>query len=546
MSTTTEPNDAAPAGKADETGKSDVLGTKGSSPTGGPLEAESQSPDDAENPDLQSRFLWFQAMPAWLVSTLVHALILLILGLISFADPIQIVNVLTASATGEQGPEIEELTIEEFDPGEIAEPEEMTEPVEVTEPVEMVEVAMEAPVMEMTAVPLELSDFAAEMAPTAPTAMTTMSAMSMQPMGSRSADMKKKLLREYGGTESSEAAVTEALKWFSRHQIKSGENAGAWTLQHELVCRGACGNGCTKPNRAKQLNAATSLALLPFLGAGQTHVKGEFRDVVMMGLRFLVQNGKPGKEQNIPYIDYRSGGSMYDHGLAAITLCEAYAMTGDPELAGPAQASLNFIALAQCRDGGWRYGKRDARGGDTSVVGWQVMALKSGHMGHLIVPPNAIQGSKLFLEKVGSDGGSIYGYATKTPKFRPATTAVGLLCRMYTGWDKNHPGIKKGVQHLSKRGVIKPDLYYNYYAAQVLRHHGGQEWDKFNTELRDWLVETQDQSKGAKGSWFFNNSPHMSDSGRLCITSFATMILEVYYRHMPLYAEAAAEEEFPL
>ncbi|MEM0925570.1 MAG: hypothetical protein AAGJ83_06000, partial [Planctomycetota bacterium] len=489
VSMTTEPNEPTPASQS-------ALSNSAVAETEATDAVEPSTGDSAETEeevvDLHRRFLWFQAMPAWLVSTLVHALILLILGLISFANPLEIVNVLTATSTGDDGPEIEELTIEEFDPGEIEEPEELTEPIEMTEPVEVVEVAMEAPVMEMSAVPLELSDFASEMAPTAATPMTTMSAMSMQPMGSRSAEMKEKLLREYGGTPSSEAAVTEALKWFSRHQFKSGQNMGAWTMQHEIVCGGTCGNGCTNPTRARQLNAATSLALLPFLGAGQTHVKGEFRDVVMMGLRFIIQNGKPGKENGIPYIDYRSGGSMYDHGLVAITLCEAYAMTGDPNLAGPAQAAINFIAVAQCSDGGWRYGKRDARGGDTSVVGWQVMALKSGNMGHLIVPPNSIQGSKLFLDKVGSDDNSIYGYASKAPNFRAATTAVGLLCRMYTGWDKNHPSIKKGVQHLAKAGVRKPDLYYNYYAAQVLRHYGGQEWDKFNTELRDWLVETQD------------------------------------------------------
>lgn len=499
-----------------------------------------------EAPDSERRFLFFQAMPAWAVSTLVHVLILLILGLVSIADPIQIVNVLTASSTADDGPEIEEISIEQFDPGDIVEPEETSEAVEITEPVEMVEpVAMEVPMVDMATVALDASDFAADMAPAA-ASLQSLDAMSMKPIDSRSDKMKEKLLREYGGTASSEAAVTEALKWFARHQIKSGPTTGAWTFQHELVCRGACKNGCTKPQRAKQLNAATSLALLPYMGAGQTHLKGEFRNVVMAGLKFLVSNGKPGKEQGIPYIDYTSGGSMYDHGLAAITLCEAYAMTGDPDLAGPAQASLNFIMVAQCRDGGWRYRKRDSSGGDTSVVGWQVMALKSGHMGHLTIPPNVIQGATLFLDKVSSDSGSIYGYNKPSTTPRPSTTAVGLLCRMYTGWDKNHPGIKKGVKHLSKIGVKKPDLYYNYYAAQVLRHHGGVEWDKFNNELRDWLVETQDQDKGAKGSWYFKGAPHMSESGRLCLTSFATMILEVYYRHMPLYAEAAAEEEFPL
>ncbi|TWT91160.1 prenyltransferase/squalene oxidase repeat-containing protein [Stieleria varia] len=507
------------------------------------LQAEEGDQEDMQE-QIQRRFLFWQATPAWLVSTLVHALILLVLGLISIANPIDIINVLTASANSDDGPEIEELTMDEIDPGEIEETEEVTEPVEITEPVEMVEpTAVEVPVMDMAAVPIEMSDFASEMAPTS-SALQTLSTMSMKPMGSRSADMKKKLLREYGGTESSEAAVTEALKWFSRHQIKAGAFQGAWTFAHSEVCRNACGNQCDE-KRAKQVNAATALALLPFMGAGQTHLKGEYKQVVWQGLKFLIQNGKPGKQNGLPVIDYRGGGNMYDHGLAAITLCEAYAMTGDPDIAGPAQAAINFIVAAQGNDGGWRYGVRDNQG-DTSVVGWQVMALKSGYMGHLAVPPATIKGSMLFLDRVGSDGGSIYGYTKKETKVRPATTAVGLLCRMYSGWDKTHPGIVKGVQHLSKTGVSKKDLYYDYYAAQVLRHAGGPEWDKFNAELRDYLVETQAQEPGAKGSWYFDGSPHMSDAGRLCITSFATMILEVYYRHMPLYAEAAAEEEFPL
>jgi hypothetical protein len=260
----------------------------------------------------------------------------------------------------------------------------------------------------------------------------------------------------------------------------------------------------------------------------------------------LIQNGKPGRENGLPVIDYRGGGNMYSHGLATIALCEAYAMTGDPDIAGPAQGALNFVVTSQCRDGGWRYRPREQNGGDTSVVGWQVMALKSGHMGHLAVPPASIQGSVLFLDKVQSQGGSVYGYSKPSTKVRAATTAVGLLCRMYIGWDKSHPAIVRGTKHLAKIGVLKDDLYYNYYAAQVLRHVGGPEWEKFNTELRDWLVAEQATKGGAKGSWFFKKNGHMGDAGRLCLTSFATMILEVYYRHMPLYAEAAAEEEFPL
>jgi len=94
---------------------------------------------------------------------------------------------------------------------------------------------------------------------------------------------------------------------------------------------------------------------------------------------------------------------------------------------------------------------------------------------------------------------------------------------------------------------LKNDIYYNYYAAQVLRQHGGPEWEKFNTELRDWLVAEQSDDGPTKGSWAFANSGHgTQQGGRLYMTAMSTMILEVYYRHMPLYSDNAAEDEFPL
>ncbi|QDT04021.1 hypothetical protein K227x_24070 [Rubripirellula lacrimiformis] len=503
------------------------------------VEYEQAMEEEYELPE--RRFGFLRAAPAWLVSMMLHVLILLVLGLVTIADPIKIVNVLTASATSEEGPEIEEFTIEDIDPGEVAEMQEMTDPIaELTEPMEMTEPIEVAPVA-MSAVVMDMADFAAEMAPSM-TSLQSLASMTSQPLGSRSEDMRKKLLRDYGGSESSEAAVTEALKWFSRHQMPNG----GWTFAHNLVCNGACGNPGDAP-RARAVSGATAMALLPFMGAGQTHIQGDFKEVVGAGLRFLVQSGKPGNAGGLPVLDLRSGGDMYSHGLAAIALCEAYAMTEDPQLFGPAQGAINFIVAAQCRDGGWRYRPQEARGGDTSVVGWQVMALKSGYMGHLSIPPATIQGSVMFLDRVQSNNGSMYGYDKPSTKIRSGTTAIGLLCRMYTGWDKTHPGITEGVQNLLKFGVKKDDLYFNYYAAQVLRHYGGPEWDKYNVELRDWLVSSQAQNSGAKGSWYIKSKVHgMEEGGRLMQTAFATMILEVYYRHMPLYADAAAEDDFPL
>ncbi|MEM6688324.1 MAG: prenyltransferase/squalene oxidase repeat-containing protein [Planctomycetota bacterium] len=482
------------------------------------------------------------AAPAWMVSLMVHIVILVLLGLVTVADPVKIVNVLTATSTDDDGPEIEEFTIEDIDPGEVSEMEEEFEPLdeiveqfEMTEPIEVADVQIEQ-------VALDMSDMASALAPQT-SALKTLTSASMAPLNSRAIEMKKKLLREYGGTDSSEAAVTEALKWIARHQMPNG----GWTFQHTIVCNVQCDHPGDQ-QRMKSFNAATAMALLPMLGAGQTHLEGDFKQTVHKGLRFLVQNGRPVSKGGLRMLDYtESGGNLYSHGLAAIALCEAYAMTEDPDLAAAAQGAINYIVYAQARDGGWRY--KPHQDGDTSVTGWQIMALKSGYMGHLNIPGRTFAGSVMFLDKVGSNEGSTYGYVEKSANFRPTTSAIGLLCRMYSGWKKDHPGIIKGVDQLAKTGVDKKDIYYNYYAAQVLRQFGGPKWEKFNNELRDWLVQVQSQNGYAKGSWYFKDSKSHrgpEEGGRLAATSFATMILEVYYRHMPLYADAATEDDFPL
>ena len=56
----------------------------------------------------------------------------------------------------------------------------------------------------------------------------------------------------------------------------------------------------------------------------------------------------------------------------------------------------------------------------------------------------------------------------------------------------------------------------------------------------NFLVQTQDRSGGG---WQPNSFPDMGGptGGRLYATSMSAMILEVYYRHMPLYTEQAVE-----
>jgi hypothetical protein len=64
--------------------------------------------------------------------------------------------------------------------------------------------------------------------------------------------------------------------------------------------------------------------------------------------------------------------------------------------------------------------------------------------------------------------------------------------------------------------------------------------------MRDMLVKNQAQDGHEKGSWFEGvNGGHGPEvGGRIYCTSLATMILEVYYRHMPIYGQSSVDEDF--
>jgi hypothetical protein len=231
---------------------------------------------------------------------------------------------------------------------------------------------------------------------------------------------------------------------------------------------------------------------------------------------------------------------MYGHGLAAIALCEAYGMTHDRALREPAQAVVDFIVEAQDpRGGGWRYEPRMP--GDTSVVGWQLMALKSAEMAYLRVPQEAYRRTGYFLDSVQGERGAVYGY-THPETRRAGTTAIGLLCRMYLGWEREYPPLAHGVQILGTLGPstdksgMRDNMYYNFYATQVMHHWGDRPWERWNAVMRDYLVKTQEKRGHEYGSWFFSgNDLGAGAGGRLYFTALAAMTLEVYYRHMPLY-----------
>ncbi len=510
--------------------------TKGRSPS---KKAEATAEDGDETPLPRATFAeWFRhhwnESSGLMASVIVHMLLIILLCLLTLPLPF-VPDLSLVSAPGEK---VDDLTeIPELDMEDPVEPIDPSEIVEQPDTTNITEDISFSPFSDTTAAAaaMELADFGLNSAPESLT--TSVTGFDGSGLTGRGQASRNALVRMNGGSEASEEAVANALAWLVQHQNPDG----TWSLDHT---GGECQGRCKNPGELRNsLISGTALGVLPFLGAGQTHKEGKYKEQVGKAIDALVRLGKP-TPNGVSWMD---GGNLYAHGIASIAICEAYAMSDDYRLMEPSQAAINFIVYAQDPSGGgWRYTPRQA--GDTSVVGWQVMALKSGYMGQLNVPNTTITAAGKFLDSVATDYGEGYAYVPENKRYKASTSAVGLLCRMYMGTKKDNDVLAAGVTRLAKLGPSKTDYYSNYYANQVIFQFTGGKgamWKAWNEKLRDQLVVTQGKEGHEKGSWYVRSTHASQSGGRLYMTAMATMTLEVYYRHMPIYQAESVDMEFP-
>lgn len=356
---------------------------------------------------------------------------------------------------------------------------------------------------------------------------------------------------EFGGSSETERAVEKGLEFLARIQFPDGH----WSL-HRLPDHVPDPQKTFHTGTMHGDTAATGLALLAFLGAGYTHQGSRYRDTVGRALRWLVENQSSDGRFFRDQTDSNLYTRFYGHGLATIAICEAYGMTRDPALRQPAERAIGFIVQSQNPElGGWRYESRKET--DTSVSGWQLMALKSAQMAGLQVPTTTLEGVSRWLDLAQAEGGARYVYSPyvastsashlKAPS--RAMTAEGLLMRIYLGWGPENPALQRGadfvVQNLPSYGNAENplrDAYYWYYATQVMFQMQGEHWKTWNQAIQQLLPREQVQSGPWAGSWDpLRSVPDRwgKEAGRLYVTAMHLLILEVYYRHLPLFRTLA-------
>ena len=365
--------------------------------------------------------------------------------------------------------------------------------------------------------------------------------------GNRNGGGRKLMVKRHGGSPATEGAVDKALEWLAYHQ----EPDGHWDcLKYEGKAEG----------RTEGINgnaACTGFALLAFLGAGHTDKVGRYKENVQKGLAFLMSTLDAKGRWCTNY------GSNYTQGVATMALAEAAGMNPrNKELKEAAQRAVDGVVAGQIKIGDSEYNAWDyAPGGttdDTSVTGWNIMALKSGKVAGLHIDPFAFAGALAWINagqdlkaapKGAGEGeyweGGMMAYrgtvaAPGAPK-NMAMTAAASLTRLLVGGEKpDSPGIA-GPCNLMKMEKNLPNkwpgnLYYWYYATLTMFQKGGDHWKLWNEPMKKTLVENQRKDGDFAGSYdpFFTEETGYIYGGRVQSTSLGALSLEVYYRFAKL------------
>jgi hypothetical protein len=457
----------------------------------------------ADQPPPQPADKVIKGAPPWMVSMVVHMVLLIILGLMYipaiFKNQIEIISEpIYAEKLGEQ-------IIDD----QMQSPESLN--MEIENPVLSFD---NKPVDDPLAAPPIINILSAD----ATSSVDTIEAPSIgMALNGREAGAKKALLAAYGGTATTEEAVRRGLLWLKKNQLKDG----SWSLVGPF----------TGPAGVENKVSATAMALLAFQGAGNTTTQGEFKKEVDNGWKALkaMQNADGFFE-----CDAAHHHRLYAQAQASIAACEIYGMTKDPQFKPIAQKAIDFAIRAQAPEGGWRYEpKIDS---DTSVTGWYIMALQSGMMAGLEVPSPNVGLVNKFLDSVQTQNGARYMYKPGMEETL-TMTAEGLLCRQYLGWKHDDPRMIAGLDYVVGNPINYNDanVYYWYYATQAAHHMGGDHWKRWNQIMIQTVPVAQIKTGNETGSWDPSGDRWGSHGGRLYVTCLSVFMLEAYYRHMPLY-----------
>ena len=350
-------------------------------------------------------------------------------------------------------------------------------------------------------------------------------------------------------------AVDAALRWFVRHQDADG---GWKVLTYPNQCQDTgprCEPGTAHTGREGDV-ACSALALLCFLGYGHDGVTPtQYRKVVARGLTWLAAQQDP---------DGTFGARNYEHAVAVMALSDAMAVaSGKLDQLKPAVQRGVDVILARQNPGpggtlpsGWDYVRPNAHRDDSSVTGWNVMALKSAHMAGLKIG-QGLQGAKAWVERawetanpqrnaLSTGDESSFPYVcdqTAGTSDRDHLAGLGAACAAFLGFKRGevlleslaNRVVAKDLPRLRRWPCNAYQLYYDTMAMFQVTSGGRNpdpRWTAWNQPITDMLIGGQRQDGDCfNGSWDFANAEFPGrETGRLLSTALCCLSLETQER----------------
>lgn len=318
--------------------------------------------------------------------------------------------------------------------------------------------------------------------------------------------------RPGGPTAVTESAVLKALRWLKAHQNADG----SWSASQPVAMGG--------------------LGLLTFLAHGETQDSKEFGGTVTRAMQYLCNWLEATKADPNP--------NSYVHGIATYAIAEAYGMTKLPNLKPAMEIGIAKVVLGQQKGGGFDYNYAKTARWDTSVVGWQVQALKASFIAGAETPGvlEGIEKAVNFLKKTAYKNGR-FGYSDPGAG-SPGITGVGTLCLQLVGAGSS-PEAMAGVKYIRDTQQVKwsetsnlTSIYGWYYMTQAMIHAGTASWKKWNDTFSSELTRNQK----VDGHWEAAPVPPGQKAGFTAgemdpyfNTTLACLMLQVYYRYLPTY-----------
>jgi hypothetical protein len=302
----------------------------------------------------------------------------------------------------------------------------------------------------------------------------------------------------------------------------------------------------------------TSLCTLAFMSQGHLPGKGKYGTTLDRGLHYVLDSQKksgliareapdgPQVPHDTPHEIGRA--SAYNHAISALMLSEAYGMVdkADSKVIKEAVEKALAVTLAEQRRkkhhdvdrGGWRYldSYQDVDA-DLSVVGWQIMFLRSARNAGFDVPKESINDAVEYVGRCFIPATGQFSYEIGGSLNSRGMTGAGILSLSLAG-KHNTPEAQKAAQWILGHPFDKYNQdeswleryhYSVFYCCHAMHQMGGEYWKKFFPATADTLLKNQN----ADGSW----DPERNDVrwGNSFTTAMVVLGLSAPDQQLPIF-----------